>query len=190
MHNTNRNLFQSFIQQKVYFFCIIYQLGSSDTGKYLFGVLYFKYIKNCTMDRKNFLNSITGGLALSCVSCMMAACSKEENNGGATGNGNGNANLTIDLATQITAIGDFLASNGFIVIRVASGNQVSSFKAFSNICPHQGGIISYDKASSAFSCATHGATFNQTGTVTKGPASTNMTTIIVSITGNILTIQG
>jgi cytochrome b6-f complex iron-sulfur subunit len=144
------------------------------------------------MDRKNFLNSITGGLALSCVSCMMVACSKEENNGGATsnGNGNGNANLTIDLATQITAIGDFLASNGFIVIRVASGNQASSFKAFSNICPHQGGIISYDKASSAFSCATHGATFNQTGTVTKGPASTNMTTIIVSITGNILTIQG
>jgi len=140
------------------------------------------------MDRKNFLNSITGGLALSCVSCMMAACSKEDDNGGATGNGNGN--LTIDLATQITAIGDFLASNGFIVIRVASGNQASSFKAFSNICPHQGGIISYDKGSSAFSCATHGATFNQTGTVTKGPASTNMTNIIVSITENILTIQG
>lgn len=142
------------------------------------------------MDRKNFLNSITGGLALSCISCMMAACSKEEENGDATSNGNGNGILTIDLATQITTIGDFLASNGFIVIRVASGNQASSFKAFSNICPHQGGIISYDKGSSAFSCATHGATFNQTGTVTKGPASTNMTTVIVNITSNILIVQG
>jgi len=40
------------------------------------------------MNRKNFLNSITGGLAITCVSCMMAACSKVEDNGGDTGNGN------------------------------------------------------------------------------------------------------
>jgi len=138
------------------------------------------------MDRKNFLNSITGGLAITCVSCMMAACSKEEDNGGDTGNGN--AKLTINLSSQITAIGDFVASNGIIVIRVASGNQVSSFKAFSNVCTHQGGVISYDKASTSFSCATHGATFNQTGTVTKGPASSNMSTFPVTITGNTLTV--
>jgi cytochrome b6-f complex iron-sulfur subunit len=123
---------------------------------------------------------------------MMAACSKDEDNGGGTGNGTGtgNAKLTIDLSTQITAIGDFVASNGIIVIRVASGNQVTSFKSFSNICPHLGGIISYDKVSSGFSCATHGATFNQSGTVTKGPASTNMTTLMVTISGNTLTVQG
>jgi cytochrome b6-f complex iron-sulfur subunit len=138
------------------------------------------------MDRKNFLNSITGGLAITCVSCMMAACSKEEDNGGDTGSGN--AKLTINLSSQITAIGEFVASNGIIVIRVASGNQVSSFKAFSNVCPHQGGVISYDKASTSFSCATHGATFNQTGTVTKGPASSNMSTFPVTITGNTLTV--
>jgi len=146
------------------------------------------------MDRKHFLNSITGGMALTCISCMMAACSKEEDNGGGTmngtGTGTGNAKLTIDLSTQITAIGDFVASNGIIVIRVASGNQVTSFKSFSNICPHLGGIISYDKVSSGFSCATHGATFNQSGTVTKGPASTNMTTLMVTISGNTLTVQG
>lgn len=142
------------------------------------------------MDRKHFLNSITGGMALTCISCMMAACSKDEDNGGGTGNGTGNAKLTIDLSTQITAIGDFVASNGIIVIRVASGNQVTSFKSFSNICPHLGGIISYDKVSSGFSCATHGATFNQSGTVTKGPASTNMTTLMVTISGNTLTVQG
>jgi cytochrome b6-f complex iron-sulfur subunit len=139
-----------------------------------------------TMDRKNFLNSLSGGLALTCVSCMMAACSKEEDNGGGTNNGN--AKLTLDLSTQITSIGDFVASNGVIVIRVASGNQISSFKAFSNVCPHQGGVISYDKSATSFSCATHGATFNQTGTVTKGPASSNMSTFPVTITGNTLTV--
>jgi cytochrome b6-f complex iron-sulfur subunit len=144
------------------------------------------------MDRKHFLNSITGGMALTCISCMMAACTKEEDNGGGTINGTspGNAKLTIDLSTQITAIGDFVASNGIIVIRVASGNQTTSFKSFSNICPHLGGIISYDKVSSGFSCATHGATFNHSGTVTKGPASTNMTTLMVTISGNTLTVQG
>jgi cytochrome b6-f complex iron-sulfur subunit len=144
------------------------------------------------MDRKHFLNSITGGMALTCISCMMAACSKEENNVSGTGNvtGTGNAKLILDLSTQITAIGDFVASNGIIVIRVASGNQATSFKSFSNFCPHLGGIISYDKVSSGFSCATHGATFNQSGTVTKGPASTNMTTLIVTISGNTLTVQG
>jgi cytochrome b6-f complex iron-sulfur subunit len=140
------------------------------------------------MDRKNFLNSITGGLALTCVSCMMAACSKEEDNGGGTGNGN--AKLTLDLSTQITAVGDFVASNAVIVVRVASGNQVSSFKAFSNICPHQGGNISYDKASTTFTCATHGAKFNQSGTVTNGPATSNMSTFVVALTGNTLTVQG
>jgi cytochrome b6-f complex iron-sulfur subunit len=140
------------------------------------------------MNRKNFLNSITGGLAITCVSCMMAACSKEEDNGGDTGNGN--AKLTLDLSSQITAIGDFVATNGIIVVRIASGNQASSFKAFSNICPHQGGNISYDKGSTTFTCATHGATFNQSGTVTKGPATSNMSTFIVAVTGNTLTVQG
>jgi cytochrome b6-f complex iron-sulfur subunit len=146
------------------------------------------------MNRKHFLDSITGGMALACITCMMAACSREEDNGGGTingtGNGTSNAKLTIDLSTQITAIGDFVASNGIIVIRVASGNQTTSFISFSNICPHLGGIISYDKVSSGFSCATHGATFNQSGTVTKGPASTNMTTLMVTISGNTLTVQG
>lgn len=142
------------------------------------------------MYRKHFLDSITGGLARTCISCMMAACSKEEDNGGGTISDTGNAKLTIDLSTQITAIGDFVASNGIIVIRVASGNQATSFKSFSNICPHLGGIISYDKGSSGFSCATHGATFNQSGTVTKGPASINMTTLIVTITANTFTVQG
>jgi len=140
------------------------------------------------MDRKGFLNSITGGIALTCVSCMMAACSKEEDNGGGTGNGN--AKLTLDLSSQITAIGDFVATNGIIVVRIASGNQASSFKAFSNICPHQGGNISYDKASTTFTCATHGAKFNQSGTVTNGPATSNMSTFIVAVTGNTLTVQG
>lgn len=137
------------------------------------------------MDRKSFLNSLTGGIALTCVSCMMAACSKEEDNGGG---GGATPTLTLDLSSQITAVGDFVASNGLIVVRIASGNQASSFKAFSNVCPHEAGTITYDKASTVFTCGKHGAKFNQSGTVTVGPATSNMSTKIVTVTGNTLTV--
>ena len=136
------------------------------------------------MDRKNFLNSLSGGLALTCVSCMMAACEKDSTPvvGGPT------PDLSVDLSTQLTSVGDFVAINSIIVVRTATGNQASSFKAFSNVCPHQAGTISYDKTSTVFTCGTHGATFNQSGSVTKGPATSNMTTRIVTVTGTTLTV--
>ena len=136
------------------------------------------------MDRKNFLNQLTGGLALTCVSCMMAACSKEEDNGG----GGNTPTLTIDLNSQLGAIGDFIAASGIIVVRLAAGNQASSFKAFSNVCPHEAGSISYNKTTTVFTCAKHGATFNQNGAVTGGPATSGMSIKVVTVTGNTLTV--
>ena len=136
------------------------------------------------MDRKSFINSITGGIALTCVSCMMAACSKEEDNGG----GGNNPVLTIDLSTQLSAVGDFVAASGIIVVRTATGNQASSFKAFSNVCPHEAGTISYNKTTTVFTCAKHGATFNQSGAVTSGPATSGMSTKTVTVTGTTLTV--
>jgi len=98
------------------------------------------------MERKEFLNKISGGLAFTCVACMMAACSKDETNG--TGNNTGGSNtgggstgstlLTINLTTQLLAIDDFISDKGIIVVRKAAGNAVSSFVAFVNACPHQG----------------------------------------------------
>lgn len=136
------------------------------------------------MDRKDFLNKLSGGLALTCVSCMMAACSKEEDNGG----GGNSPTLTIDLNSQLGAVGDFVAASGIIVVRLAAGNQASSFKAFSNVCPHEAGTISYNKATTVFTCAKHGATFNQNGAVTGGPATSGMSAKVVTVTGNILTV--
>ena len=116
---------------------------------------------------------------------MMAACSKEEDNGGGGGN---TPTLTIDLNAQLTNVGDFVAESGIIVLRLAAGNQVSSFRAFSNVCPHEAGVISYNKTTTIFTCARHGATFNQTGAVTNGPATSGMRLKVVTITGNTLTV--
>ena len=136
------------------------------------------------MDRKDFFNKISGGLAITCVSCMMAACSKEEDNGG--GGDVSTAELTVDLNSQLTNIGDFVAASGIIVVRVAAGNQVSSFKAFSDVCPHEAGTISYNKTSAIYTCAKHGATFNQSGSVMTGPATSSMKLKAISITGTTL----
>ncbi len=145
---------------------------------------FYSQLKTINMDRKDFLNKLSGGLAITCVSCMMAACSKEEDNGG----GGNTPTLTIDLNTQLGAVGDFVAASSIIVVRVAAGNQASSFKAFSSVCPHEAGTISYNKATTVFTCALHGATFNQDGAVTKGPATTGMGIKVVKVTGNTLTV--
>ena len=137
------------------------------------------------MDRKDFLNKLSGGLAITCVSCMMAACSKEEDNPGGGGN---TPTLTIDLNSQLGAIGDFVAESEIIVLRLAAGNQSSSFRAFSNVCPHQSGAIFYDKSTTIFTCSLHGAKFNQTGAVISGQATSGMRLKAVTITGNILTV--
>ncbi len=137
------------------------------------------------MDRKDFLNKLSGGLAITCVSCMMAACSKEEDNGGGGGN---TPTLTIDLNSKLLSIGDSVVESSIIVVRVAAGNQASSFKAFSNVCPHQSGAIFYDKTTTVFTCSVHGATFNQNGAVTKGPATTGMSGKVVTVTGSTLTV--
>jgi len=74
------------------------------------------------MERKDFLNKLTGGLALTCVACMMEACSKD-NEG--SDNNPGTALLTLNLNSQLLAVGDYISENGVVIARLASGNAVS-----------------------------------------------------------------
>jgi hypothetical protein len=86
------------------------------------------------MNRKTFINNITGGLTLTCISCMMQACSKEDattpsnNNTGNTNNNNPNNNnsgsgsnaiLTVNLSSQLLNINDFVLDKGVVVVRTA-----------------------------------------------------------------------
>jgi len=138
------------------------------------------------MERKDFLNKLTGGLALTCVACMMEACSKD--NGGPDNNP-GTALLTLNLNSQLLAVGDYISENGVVIARLASGNAVSSFAAFSNVCPHQGQQVVYQKSSSNFFCSTHSSSFSQDGARTGGPATTGLAGKTVAITGSTLTVR-
>lgn len=139
------------------------------------------------MDRKNFLNSLSGGLALTCVSCMMAACEKDSSTPG-SGPGGSTPELTVNLSSQLTNVGDFVADANIVVIRIAAGNQTTSFRAFSDVCPHAGSSVAYNKATTEFTCPNHGAKFNQSGGVTRGPATTGLKTKSITITGTKLEV--
>lgn len=150
------------------------------------------------MERKEFLNKISGGLAFTCVACMMAACSKDDstgsgNNTGGSGNtgggGTGSTLLTINLATQLLAVDDFISDKGIIVVRKAAGNAVSSFVAFVNACPHQGVAVTFRKGSNDFYCSAHGSTFSIAGAVTVSPATSGLSARTVEISGTTLTVK-
>lgn len=148
------------------------------------------------MERKEFINKITGGLALTCVACMMEACSKDSNtSGGNTGGNPGAGNppgtilLTINLNNQLLNVGDFISDGGVIVVRIAAGNAIASFSAFSNACPHAGYAVTYVKSNNTFNCALHGSNFNGDGTLRNGPATTGLGKRTVEISGSTLTVK-
>jgi len=142
------------------------------------------------MERKEFLSKIGGGLAVTCVACMMAACSKDETPSTPTTPGpTGTILLTLNLNTQLLAVGDFVADQGIIVVRKATGNTAASFAAFVNSCPHQGRPLTFRKASNDFFCATHGSTFSIAGAVTVAPAANPLTARTVDVSGTTLNVR-
>ncbi|MCE2756388.1 MAG: ubiquinol-cytochrome c reductase iron-sulfur subunit [Bacteroidota bacterium] len=150
------------------------------------------------MDRKSFINQITGGLTLTCISCMMQACSKEEGTTPPNNNNNNNNNnttpptnvlLTVNLSSQLLLVNDFILDNGVIVVRTATGNTVTSFVAFSSACPHAGATINFVKSSSSFNCSAHGSNFSINGSVTNGPAASALEKKTIEITGTTLNVK-
>jgi cytochrome b6-f complex iron-sulfur subunit len=147
------------------------------------------------MERKDFINKLSGGLTFACVACMMQACSKEEVN--TTGNnpvnnnpGGGNtSSFTVNLNSQLLAVNDFVRGPGLIVVRIAAGNLTTSFAAFSSVCPHQGATIDYIQSTNSFNCSAHNSNFSIAGNVTSGPAPTGLTRKTVEISGTILTVR-
>ena len=64
------------------------------------------------------------------------------------------------------------AKAGKVIIVRASETE---FRAFSAVCPHQGGPISYDAQTKQFSCPWHGSSFAADGKNISGPARRPLT---------------
>lgn len=143
------------------------------------------------MKRDEFLTTLTGSFSAVCLACMTTACSEDQMVAPKAVNTPVAAasTATIDLETEIKSVNNFIAKNGFIVIRTASGNTVASFVAFSSVCPHAGSTVEYKETSSSFLCAAHGSTFSSSGALTQGPATVGLTKYDVEITGLTLRVK-
>ena len=142
------------------------------------------------MVRKEFINKMTGGLTLTCIACMIQACSKDEMPSDSNDSGGNSASpLTINLANELLSIGDFVSRSGIIIVRIASGNEVSSFIAFSNVCPHAGAIVTYIKNSNTFNCSAHDSNFSISGSRTSGPATSGLVKKTIEVSGSSLTVK-
>ena len=146
------------------------------------------------INREEFLNKLTGGLAVTCVACMAAACSKEEpvtpgNSPISTTPVGNTSGVTVNLATELRNVNEFIAKSGVIVIRTATGNTAISFAAFSSSCPHAGATVEYNSSTTSFFCSAHGSAFSANGSLVKGPATRGLTNLTVEITGMTLTVK-
>lgn len=144
------------------------------------------------MDRRKFIGDLGSPVLAVCAVCL-GACSKggdsPANNGGNPGGG-GAVNFNINLGSQLTNVGDSLTQSGVIVVRIASGNAVSSFTAVQVNCTHQGTPINYDNSAGKFICPLHGSQFSKAGAVLQGPAATNLKQFAIAINGSTMTITG
>ncbi|WP_276088205.1 Rieske (2Fe-2S) protein [Pedobacter sp. JY14-1] len=154
------------------------------------------------MERDEFLRSLGFGLAMVCTGSCFSGCGKGSdgpekpaNNPPPSGGGNNGGNnntVSVDLSTQLKAIGDQVVSSGVLFFRIAAGDTAASFVATEAICPHQGGSLVWKQNISRVQCQLHQSEYSTTGSVLQGPQGTSGTTRALkvystAVTGTTLT---
>lgn len=148
------------------------------------------------MERKEFLSKLGIGVAVVCMGCSLTACgsnpAEEANPDDGSDNppeGGGGDLMTVNLASEMKNTGDFKTASGIILVRLAQGNDPSSFTAVQVACTHQGVSINYNSAQGKFICPGHGSEFSTSGQVLTGPATTALRHYTVTISNDILTVS-
>lgn len=136
------------------------------------------------MTRKEFLSQVGAGAAVLFVpACLgsLSGCS----NAGTVPAAPTNVDMTLDVSSGALSVkGGYLVTGGIIIAHTAAG----AFLAVSAACTHAGSTIQYVSGSNSFRCPNHGATFNNTGAVTGGPASRSLAQYNTTLTGTSLRI--
>jgi cytochrome b6-f complex iron-sulfur subunit len=140
------------------------------------------------IQRRHFISNLSQVTTLVCAGSLLAACSKSSGSPSGSNGGSNHPLITVDLATQLTAIGDSVKQGTVIVVRDADGDEASAFVALSLVCTHLGCTVDYNKASDEFLCPCHGSKYNGKGEVLLGPAAAPLEKLKVTVTGNVLTV--
>ncbi len=140
------------------------------------------------MDRRKFLRTSGAlcGLGLVGSTVMVEGCKKSSNSSSPQGP---TVNFTLNLSQSTNAAlntaGGAVASNGVIV-----ANDAGTYVAVAQACTHNGCSVGFSASSHSFVCPCHGASFDNSGNVTTGPATVALKKYTVTKSGNILTIAG
>ena len=133
------------------------------------------------MNRKEFLSQVgLGAAALLVPFCGgLAGCKKDDVSAPT------NVDFTVDVSQGSLAVnGGYLVTNGIVIARTTSG----SFLAVSAACTHEGVTVNYNSGGNNFVCPRHGAKFDSNGSVTQGPASSNLKKYNTSLNGTTLRV--
>lgn len=135
------------------------------------------------MDRKEFLTALGFSAASIALTACLGGC-KNETPAGPT------VDFTIDITqpaySALANAGGYVYANGVIIAKTTFGSII----AVSQACTHEGAAVQYQGNNNRFYCPRHGATFNTTGGVTGGPTSTPLKQYTVTVTGNMVRVNG
>ena len=139
------------------------------------------------MERREFYSLIGISATTIVLSCLGCSKSSGSSSGGST-TGPSGVDFTLDLsATSNAALlnnGGYLLSNGLIVARTISGTYI----AVQQSCTHESYPLTYQPSSQRLYCNNHGATFNEKGAVTNGPANRALTVYNTQVSGTSLRV--
>ncbi|EAQ51415.1 QcrA and Rieske domain-containing protein [Leeuwenhoekiella blandensis] len=154
------------------------------------------------MNRKEFIFSVGKGVLIACSgACMMSSCSSGDDAGMETmggsqsgsGGNSGSSGTMVNLEiSELPNVGDQKRVSNVLFIRIATGNDVSSFVATEAVCPHQGGQLVFQSEENVIECQLHFAQYEVDGDTVQGPQNSAGSTrdlriYATSLDGNTLT---
>jgi cytochrome b6-f complex iron-sulfur subunit len=139
------------------------------------------------MERRDFYALLGVGAAGIVMSCL--GCSKSSAGGGNSSTaGASGVDFTLDLSATASApllkSGGYLVSNGVLVAKTTAGAYI----AVQQSCTHESYPLAYQAGNQRFYCNNHGATFNEKGAVTNGPANRALSVYNTTLTGTSLRV--